>query len=675
MIYKLSLALLYEFDDTPMDWVKPKKDRTKEITATEFRELGTNGKKKIAVPSKSTSVASDWLESLCSENIEFLKQSLPVAKSRSISIRSKGSQSLLPKALPWGAGLLEVEIDEGPDVLQRLLQVYSKQLLLPGRKAEAKDDTSGSVSHLQVKTCENVAKWLNRSLPVHGSDPFVALTCLTWVYGLNDLGRELSPADWLEVLQNILTQVDRSWSGPKSSPLFPWLLWSCEAPLALSTQLSKFRGKDRMVVDALERLSELLNQAAKDPSPWLEHGGRNLRALIASVFRSRLIADKLGARAWGKKERKGYAALLETALALTAPDGQPLLQEIDREEDDRAVWDAAIALCDHPKSLVAMSQAVLQKRQRNVRSSVVEKTKSKTGSKRKGKPVLREIGRYFEKAEIASMRRGWEQDGCRLAVDFSREPIWLDCLGNAGKRLISGEWDLKLRKNGNDLVTDVAWSEVCWFSDDDVDYLELEAAVENECRIQRQMILIRQEGWILLSDTLLGNEVANWSIESTLDLGADIEFVAAQKSHEAVLVSREDPKKTEATLLPLSLPEWRRQPSPGLLSSSSGKLTLTHQVQGQRLYSPIVIVPPKPGRSQPFTWRRLTVAEDLQIQPMEIAQAYRVQVGKEQVVLYRSLAPVVRRSALGLHLNSEFYCGRYDPDDVAYESIVEISAS
>jgi hypothetical protein len=675
MNYELSLAILYEFDDTPMDWVKPKKERTKETTATEFRELGTNGKKKIAAPPKPTSVATDWLESLCSENIEFLKQSLPVAKSRSISNRSKGTQSLLPKALPWGTGLLEVEIDEGPDVLQRLLQAYTKQLLLPGRKAEAKDNTSGSVSQLKVKTCENVAKWLNRSLPIHGSDPFVALTCLTWVYGLNDLGRELSPADWLEALQNILTQVDRSWSEPKSSSLFPWLLWSCEAPLALSTQLSKFRGKDRMVVDALERLSDLLAKAAEDTTPWMEFGSRNLRALIASVFRSRLIADKLGAKAWGKKERKGYAALLETALTLTAPDGQPLLLEIEGEQDDRAVWDAAIELCNNPKSLVAMSQAVLGKQARHGHLLVGGKNKNKSGSKRKGKPVLREIGRYFEKAEIASMRRGWENDGCRLAVDFSREPIWLDCLGNAGKRLISGEWDLKLRKNGNDLVTDVAWSEVCWFSDDDVDYLELEAAVENECRIQRQMILIRQEGWILLSDTLLGNEVANWSIESTFDLGSDIEFVPAQKSHEAILVSRENPKRTEATLLPLSLPEWRRQPSHGLLSSSSGKLTLTHEVHGRRLYSPVMIVPPKPGRSQPFTWRRLTVAEDLQIQPMEVAQAYRVQVGKEQMVLYRSLAPVVRRSALGLHLNSEFYCGRFDPDDVAYESIVEISAN
>jgi hypothetical protein len=657
-----------------MDWVKPKKERSGKATVAEFREVGTNGKKKIASPSKSASAASDWLESLCSENIEFLKQSLPVAKSRSLSNRSKGTQSLLLKALPWGVTPLEMEIDEGPDVLKRLLQVYSKQLLLPGRVIESKDEASSTISQLQLKTCENVAKWLNKSLPVYGSDPFVAITCLTWVYGLNELGRELAPTDWLEVLQNILTQVDRAWTESKPTNLFPWLLWSCEAPLAISTQLSKFRGKDRMVVEALERLSDLLAKTTDDITPWLAHGTRNLRALIASVVRTRLVADKLGAKAWGKKERKGLESLLEAALVLTAPDGQPLLVELEESEDNRSIWDTAIQLCNEPKTLVAMSNSVLGAHGTKNRRTVDSSLKVKPRTKKKGKSVLREASRYFEKAEIASLRRGWDQPGCRLAVDFSRDPIWLDCLGNAGKRLLSGEWDLKICKDGKELLTDVAWSEVCWFSDDDVDYLELEAAVEKECRIQRQMILVRQEGWILLSDTLLGNDSAHWSIESTLDLGSDILFVPAEKTHEAQLVSREDPKKIEATLLPLSLPEWRRQFASGRLSGSSGKMTLSHEVNGKRLYSPVVIVPPKPGRKQPFTWRRLTVAEDLQIQPADVAQAYRIQVGKEQVVVYRSLAPVVRRSAMGLHLNSEFYCGRFDPDDVAYESIVEISA-
>ncbi len=657
-----------------MDWVKPKKERSGTTTVTEFREVGTNGKKKIAASAKSASPASDWLDSLCNENIEFLKQSLPVAKSRSISVRSRGTQSLLLKAITWGVGPLEVEIDEGPDVLQRLLQVYSKQLQLPGRVVESDDETSTTISQLQAKTCENVAKWLNRSLPVYGSDPFVAITCLTWVYGLNELGRELAPTDWLEVLQNILTQVDRAWVESQATNLFPWLLWSCEAPLAISTQLSKFRGKDRMVVEALERLNDLLAKTADDISPWLEHGTRNLRALIASVVRARLVADKLGAKAWGKKERKGLQVLLETALVLTSPDGKPLLVELEEADDDREIWETAIQLCNEPKTLVAMSKSVLGPLGKKNRRTVDPAVKTKQGAKKKGKPVLREAGRYYEKAEIASLRRGWDQPGCRLAVDFSREPIWLDCLGNAGKRLISGEWDMKIRKDGKELLTDVAWSEVCWFSDDDVDYLELEAAVENECRIQRQMILVRQEGWILLSDTLLSNDPAHWAIESTLELGADIELVSAEKTHEAQLVSRNNPKKIEATLLPLSLPEWRRQPASGRLSGSSDKVTLTHEVNGKRLYSPLVIAPPKPGRAQPFTWRRLTVAEDLQIQPADVAQAYRIQVGKEQIVVYRSLAPVVRRSALGLHLNSEFYCGRYDPDDVAYESIVEISA-
>jgi hypothetical protein len=86
------------------------------------------------------------------------------------------------------------------------------------------------------------------------------------------------------------------------------------------------------------------------------------------------------------------------------------------------------------------------------------------------------------------------------------------------------------------------------------------------------------------------------------------------------------------------------------------------------------LVSRKSLRDLPFTWRRLTVAEDLVIQPAEVAQAFRLQLGAQQLVFYRSLAQAVRRSVLGLHLNSEFYAGRFDSEDTAYEAIVEISS-
>jgi hypothetical protein len=275
---------------------------------------------------------------------------------------------------------------------------------------------------------------------------------------------------------------------------------------------------------------------------------------------------------------------------------------------------------------------------------------------------------------MATMRRTWEQSGCRLAIDFARDPMWLDCLGSGGRRLLSGEWDIAIRKDGRLLETDVAWSEVCWFSDDDVDYLELEAAVEHECKVQRQLILIREEGLMLFADALLAEHAAHWSIESSWELAPDIDCRSAEKSHEAELFLRDDPATRQALLLPLSLPEWRRQPSGGKLYEELGRLILRHETQGKRLYSPLALVSRKSLRDLPFTWRRLTVAEDLVIQPAEVAQAFRLQLGAQQLVFYRSLAQPVRRSALGLHLNSEFYAGRFDSEDTAYEAIVEISS-
>jgi hypothetical protein len=674
---QLSITIDNCSDDRPMDWVKQKKDRERSKPTTEFRDVANNGIKKIASPGKAVSAATAWLELLCDENIAFLQKSLPVSR-RGGRRKAVSTSMAMAASMPWGLATLEAEVDEGLDVLQRLLQIYSNQLLLPGRMSKNNDREGAAASELQLKTCENIAKWINRSLPVHGSDAFVAVSCLAWSHGLSDIGRELPPGVWMEVLQNILTQIDRAWNETKPDSLFPWLLWSCEAPIALATQLTAFKSHDRLVSDAMKRLSGLLAEAADDVSPWLEKGGRNLRACLASVIRTRWAADNLGEKVWTKRERKGFRHLVEAGLTLSAPDGSCLLHEHDSEGNRIELWEAAVRTAGMTKSLQAMLDSAVPheptKKLRRSDKKLDLHRPSEGGGKRMRHPVLKEPGRYFENAESAVLRRSWQHAGGRVAVDFSRDPIWLDCLGAGGRRLLSGEWDLSIHRDEQSLVTDVAWGEVCWFTDDDVDYLELEAEVEGQCRIQRQIMLIRQEGWILLSDTLLASEQARWSIESSWDIPADLKFAQAEKSHEARLVDRQDGESPETLLVPLALPEWRRSPSHGKLYAESGILKLRHEVLGSRLYSPLVLVPNYDSKPAPFTWRHLTVAEDLIVQQAEIAQGYRLQVGSSQIVLYRSLINHVRRSVLGLHLNSEFYCGRFDPDEGDCEPIVEISS-
>ena len=59
------------------------------------------------------------------------------------------------------------------------------------------------------------------------------------------------------------------------------------------------------------------------------------------------------------------------------------------------------------------------------------------------------------------------------------------------------------------------------------------------------------------------------------------------------------------------------------------------------------------------TWRRLTVAQQLEIQSADVATGFRIQSGKDQWLVYRSLAPPGNRTLLGQNISSEFYAGRF----------------
>jgi hypothetical protein len=108
-------------------------------------------------------------------------------------------------------------------------------------------------------------------------------------------------------------------------------------------------------------------------------------------------------------------------------------------------------------------------------------------------------------------------------------------------------------------------------------------------------------------------------------------------------------------------------------SAQADRLTLELTADRKRMYSPLVVALRNVSNSPRYTWRHLTVAEELVIQPRENAEAYRVQLNKDQWVFYRSLTPCIRRTVMGLHLNTEFYAARFLADDGTYEPLIEVS--
>jgi hypothetical protein len=124
-------------------------------------------------------------------------------------------------------------------------------------------------------------------------------------------------------------------------------------------------------------------------------------------------------------------------------------------------------------------------------------------------------------------------------------------------------------------------------------------------------------------------------------------------------------------MLPLALPEWRRDPRGGSLARGEAGLELLQQSVGRRMYAPLLVdLDPRRAR-QPLTWRQLTVAEDRKAVSGDVAAGYRVQIGRRQWLIYRSLSERANRTLLGSNLSTEFLFARFNSDGEA-QPLLEI---
>ena len=645
-----------------MDWVKPK-HRARQLNDTE------------AVDSQVS--ASTWLKQLCEENVAMLQSSLPVRESQT---RVKGTKVLTDeylRAMLWGIGVWEVENNSNQEFLNDLVEAFGAPSTAPAHGKGLKGKQSGraklvkdpTIDTIQISAAGKIGKWISQQLPKSSHDPYVALVCAGWIHALPEVGRNISPSLWLEVLQCALTQVDRAWENGPTNGLFPWIVWACEVPLALAKQLSHLGGKDRIVSETLNRIALLLEESSDDPRGFMARGGQDLRAILACIIRCRWSADALRARKWYPPQRRALGKLAITTLALSDAEGRQLLFDRDDTTLDEEFWIALNHLAGDNKKLQLATACALP-------DSIGKAIGEKPSKRRKESTIdvlMPKHSQYWDKCSIVTMRRSWRDRGCRVAVDFSSDVIWLDVLGQDGQRVLSGDWDVQVFRKQEPVSLDVSWQEVCWFSDDDVDYLELECAVEDVCKIQRQVMLMRDEGIVYFADALIAEKADDWSVQSIWTAPNDIHLKSEAKTTEGKLVRTGSEEQTAALLLPVGMPEWRRSRSHAKMGFNGSTLFLQCETQSKNLYSPLVMSLRGNQQTQAFTWRQLTIAEELQIQPRDIAEAYRVQINRDQWVFYRSLTPCTRRTVMGLHLNTEFYAGRFSRSDGEFEPIVEVN--
>ena len=269
-------------------------------------------------------------------------------------------------------------------------------------------------------------------------------------------------------------------------------------------------------------------------------------------------------------------------------------------------------------------------------------------------------GYYDAAARVALLKRQKQTPHDELLVDFSRPEVHVELVAG-GVPIVRGDWTWQAKAEGRALSPVGEWNEVCWHREDSCDYLEIELPLSDGWRLERQMLLARQDKFLFLADALLGPSPATVEIryEQGLALAEDARCELARETREGLLSVK---ARGRAGIVPLALAEWRAEFCHSELTTDQGRIQLQQSARGRSLFAPLWIDLDPRRLKRPVTWRRLSVGENLAIVGRDRAAGYRIQAGREQWLIYRSLTPFGNRSILGHNTAYAFVCGRIKKD-------------
>ncbi|QDS99034.1 hypothetical protein [Adhaeretor mobilis] len=572
-----------------------------------------------------------------------------LASRKAVSAHKLARVPLTQSALGWGIKRTQLS-----KPCQELLAAADHVLAVG--KGNSKEKRLRSVAGL-------VEKWLAgfHELPQNRDS---ALSVLAVAQLLPHLASMLDGIMWWRALDALYetAQAAANWQIdldlPPETTLAQQLI-SGELPLTLALLFPEMKPLHALRNEARTRLTACLDDLLNGEGQC--HGTvlSVWRPLLASWTRCAIMGEKFKKSAWSAEAAAQYAWGVTQALRWTRADGT---QVFGGPGD--AAWDS-----DFVAAMLDLAGDAAD------RAAAAESLSNKLYSRKKSvaNPAQPESADHCEWAGLAILRCDWSRKSARVGVDFSSDAIRLE-VNAGGRQLFSGNWDLAAEADGTALRIEGSWEEACWFSDDECDYLELSCELAGGGTLERQILLARNDGFLLLTDNLIRPRAEQLTHTWSLPLAKGIAFRAENETREGLLV---DEKKLLARIIPASLPEWRVDPRVGTLTvegegDQDNRLTLRHQQLGNAVCVPMFIDLSPRRVKKPCTWRQLTVAQSLEIVNHDTAAAFRVQCGKDQWVAYRSLTNPANRTFLGQNVSSEFFVARFLSPEGETEELIEI---
>ncbi|QEF96839.1 hypothetical protein Mal15_08690 [Stieleria maiorica] len=529
---------------------------------------------------------------------------------------------------------------------------------------------------------------------------------LSWAAAMPGLLHHLEEADWWSLLGTIQDFRDGLLQRDPTHPAV--LIGVAEIGLTLAHRLRALPSCRRLADSSIEALKRWCEQDDLSVSAVLSQP-HQCRLALASLLRQRRLLRFVGpAKPSNKKKQRKNGKSKSDVV------GPAFEKSIDEIGIELATWVAALT---GRGGVQAFSTLTTREVQDDVgkhglltyaadldEESLRPAMKAALGtSQSKGRLAwqvsLPESMLHDEDARVACLLPEWDVRRGRMVVDYADRQTRLELA--AGKSiLISGTCESVVVVDGQPLEPEGDWEATCEYTDDDVHYLELEQLHQGGYVLQRQIMVVREDRCCFFADAVVRGRVPSGSARSAdnpgdgdgngtgrreqhkdpadalplieyqvrLPLADKIDVQGEQETTELFLGDH----RRRALVMPLSAGEWKNASSTTRLQATEDRhLLLAARGRGQ-LFVPLWMDLSRDRFASKRTWRQLTVGEQLKLIPPRTAAAFRIQLGKTQWIVYRSMAVSGPRTFMGKQIIADFYCARFDAEEESYEDLITV---
>ena len=426
----------------------------------------------------------------------------------------------------------------------------------------------------------------------------------------------------------------------------------------------------------LPSCKRLHKESAEHLSKWFAHEEDAIGAALKQAVYVRLIA----------------ASLIRCEKLLATKSKRKLKKSSREMIDDLAIWVASTTTSSGTSAFSASTRPdvaddtkkdglldhVVQRDPSTLKPAMQAALGKETeGGRLAWEIALPETLQVSEEGSLAVLMPEWDVRRGRTHIDFSGNDTSIEIFG--GKScVVGGLCQTSLSADGQNLKPLGHWVSNCEYSDDDVNFLEIEQPWSGGFVLQRQFLLVRDDRCVFFADSILPSDSSETSTslphleyEIRIPLMNSVNLTGEPDTREMFL---SDGKK-RGLVIPLAANEWRIGPSAAKLSQSDDQY-LSYAVTGKgQLYAPIWMDFQRRRFRLRRTWRQLTVADELRICESHEAVGFRIQVATEQWLIYRSLANRTPRTVLGKHVVADFYAGRFHASDGSIEELITVDDS